>query len=157
MYNQTGRVEGANIKIDFGSSKLTERVSGIINQNPTVKEYFDKAGSGGDWDIKSKESNGSLLYGKYASPRDAGNFAAGAIAEKAGFLEPLIQFGYGVYNISKNNKMTTGLITLGVLTITKFNPILGLGTAYFIGKYGEDKLSQLSINLGKQFIKNKSN
>jgi len=44
-----------------------------------LTEYAGKAGSNGNWDLKSNTSNGSKLFGKYASPRDAGNFAAGTV------------------------------------------------------------------------------
>src|SRR5690606_5297263 len=93
LYNKTGKVKQADIKIDFGSTELTDKVQGIIDANPSLVEYAGKAGTNGDWDLKSNTSNGSLLYGKYASPRDAGNFAAGAVAQMSG-LEPIAQFGY---------------------------------------------------------------
>ena len=80
LYNETGEVKAADIKIDFGSTDLTNKVQGILDVNPSLKEYASKAGKNGDWDLKSNTSNGSLLNGKYASPRDAGNFAAGAVA-----------------------------------------------------------------------------
>jgi len=70
-------------------------------------------------------------------------------------IEPIAQFGFGAYNMTGNNKPLTGLVTVAVGRLTLTNPVLDLGTAYLIGKYGEDKLSQKSINFGKQFIKNK--
>lgn len=154
LYNKTGKVKQADIKIDFGSTELTDKVQGIIDANPSLVEYAGKAGTNGDWDLKSNTSNGSLLYGKYASPRDAGNFAAGAVAQMSG-LEPIAQFGYGAYNMTGNSKPLTGLVTGVVGLTTLINPPLGLGAAYLIGKYGEDKLTQRSIDLGKQFIKRK--
>ena len=86
--------------IDFGSNELTYRVQEIVDSNPSIYEYALKAKSGGDWDIKSKIKNGSLLYGKYASPRDAGNFAAGMFSQSTGWMSPIIDFGYGLYNYS---------------------------------------------------------
>ena len=154
LYNKTGKVKKADIKIDFGSTELTDKVQGIIDSNPSLIDYAGNAGTNGDWDLKSNTSNGSLLYGKYASPRDAGNFAAGAIAQISG-LEPIAQFGYGAYNMTGNSKPLTGLVIGAVGLTTLINPPLGLGAAYLIGKYGEDKLSQRSIDLGKQFIKRK--
>jgi RHS repeat-associated protein len=154
LYNETGVVREARIKIDFGSSNLTDRVQEILNSDPSLFDYFKKAGGGGDWDIKAHVSNGSKLYGKYASPRDAGNFTAGAVAQKSG-LAPLAQFGYGAYNLSGNNKYIMGAMTGVVGWITLANRPIGLASAYFIGKYGKDKLSQRSIDIGKDFIRRK--
>jgi RHS repeat-associated protein len=152
LYNETGEVQAANIKIDYGSTELTEKVRGILNADPSLKEYAGKAGTNGDWDLKSNTSKGSKLFGKYASPRDAGNFSAGAVAQKSS-LAGIAQFGYGAYNLSGNSKGITGLITGAVGALTLANPALGLGAAYLIGKFGEDKLSQISIDMGKQYIK----
>jgi len=152
-YNETGEVKAANIKIDFGSTELTDKVQEIIDADPSLMEYANKAGTNGDWDLKSNTQNGSKLFGKYASPRDAGNFTAGAVAQMS-FFTALAQFGYGAYNLSGNSKIKTGIITEGVGILTVLNPPLGLRVAYLIGKYGEDKLSQRSINIGKQYIKN---
>jgi len=103
LYNDDGTVKAANIKIDFESNELTEKVSEILNANPSIDEYKTNAGQNGDWDIKSNTQNGSLLYGKYASPRDAGNFAAGAFAQSKGMLSQGIQYGYGAYNMAGNS------------------------------------------------------
>lgn len=154
LYNKTGKVEAADIKIDFGSKNLTYKVQGIINSDPSLKEYISKAGKNGVWDIKSKVENGSLLFGKFASPRDAGNFAAGAIAQMSG-LEPVVQFGYGAYNLTGNNKVLTGLLTVAVVNLSLAVPSVGIPAGYLIGKYGEDKLSQRSIDIGKNYIINK--
>ena len=152
VYNKTGEVKAEDIKIDFGSTDLTGKVEAITSTQPSVLEYFQKAGGGGDWDIKSHTTNGSLLYGKYASPRDAGNFAAGIVAERSG-IEPIVQFGFGAYNLTGNNKPLTAVVTAGVVYLTIVNKHVGLTTAYLIGKYGEDKLSQRSIDLGKNYAK----
>jgi len=154
LYNETGEVKAANIKIDFGSTELTDKVQSIIDANPTLVEYQSKAGQYGDWDLKRHTQNGSKLFGKYASPRDAGNFAAGAVAQMSSFTG-LAQFGYGVYNLSGNSNPKSILIIGGVSALTLVCPVLGSGAAYLIGKYGEDKLSQRSIDIGKQYIKNK--
>ncbi|WP_342087777.1 RHS repeat domain-containing protein [Dyadobacter sp. OTU695] len=152
LYNRTGQVAKADIKIDFGSKTLTERVQAIINSDPSIGEYFNRAGTNGDWDLKTHVSNGSLLYGRYASPRDAGNFAAGAVAELS-FIEPIIQFGYGAYNLTNNNKPLTGLLSASVGALTLWSPGVGIGVGYLIGKYGESKLTQRSIDIGKNFIR----
>jgi RHS repeat-associated protein len=152
LYNKTGKVEYADIRIDFNSNELTEKVESITSQDPSVVKYASKAGTNGDWDIKSRTKNGSLLYGRYASPRDAGNFAAGVVAEKSG-IGSLVQFGYGAYNLTGNSKVKTGLLTGAVGGLIVANPIIGVGAAYLIGKYGEDKLTQRSIDIGKSHVK----
>jgi len=155
LYNKTGEVKKMdNMTIDFNSTELTSKVNEILGSKPSLVEYAKKAGSNGDWDIKTKASNGSLLGNKYASPRDAGNFVAGAVAQMSG-IEPIAQFGYGAYNLTGNSKPLTLGLTLGVGVLTLANPALGLTAAGLISKFGEDKLSQFSIDLGKQFILNK--
>ncbi len=152
LYNKTGQVRAAKIKIDFGSEELSNKVNEILNANPSIMEYANKAGGGGDWDIKSQVTNGSLLYGFYASPRDAGNFAAGVFAEKSG-IEAIVQFGYGAYNLTKNNIISTGILTGTIALTTLSFPPVGIAAGQYISKKGEGKLSQLSIDLGKNFIK----
>jgi RHS repeat-associated protein len=152
LYNSTGRVEKGTIKIDFGSQELTDHVKNIIDADPSLMEYQSKAGKGGDWDIKNKIANGSLLYGKYASPRDAGNFAAGAVAGSSLF-EDWAQVGFGYYNIFQNKKMMFGaLLATGVTSVLA--PGIG-GLLYGVGKNGEDILTQRSIDIGKKYIKSK--
>ena len=63
--------------IEFNSEELTRRVMDIIENYNNPIQYALKAHGGNYWDIKSKLPNhGSILFGKYASSRDAGNFAA---------------------------------------------------------------------------------
>ena len=152
LYHDTGDVVHADIAIDFHSTELTEAVQEIVDEDPSLMAYADKAGTGGTWDLKSKYSNGSLLYGRYASPRDAGNFAAGAVAQMSG-ISPVAQFGFGAYNLTGNNKIATGAVTIGTAWLTRISPVHGLAAAYFISRYGEDELSQRSIDLGKDFIR----
>ncbi len=149
LYNETGKVEAAqNMKIDFGSSELTDKVDAIIEAKPSLKEYASKAGTNGAWDLKTKVENGSLLYGKYASPRDAGNYAAGAVAVQSG-IEPVVQFGFAAYNMTGNSKLLTGIVTGAV----GLNPSGGGVVGLLISKFGEDELSQRSIDIGKQHFK----
>jgi RHS repeat-associated protein len=154
-YNDDGTVVAAEIKIDFGSSKLTEKVSEIIDSNPSISDYIAKAAQGKEWDIKAHVQNGSKLYGKYASPRDAGNFAAGAFAQSQGILSPVIQYGYGAYNMSGNNKGKTGGIVGLNGAISAVNPPAGALGAVLIRAFGEDKLSRRSIKLGRDYYKKK--
>ncbi|MFK5284056.1 hypothetical protein ACI3PL_31205, partial [Lacticaseibacillus paracasei] len=76
--------EGA--KIDFGSTWAESKVSEILSSHPDPVTYAAMARGGGDWDLKKHTPNGnssfgSMLFGKYASARDAGNMAAGAVAQ----------------------------------------------------------------------------
>lgn len=151
LYNKTGRVEPAkNMVIDFGSNELTNYADMIMNQKPSLPRYFLNAGANGDWDIKSKVKHGSKLYGKYASPRDAGNFVAGMVASTRGpVLEELTQLGYGAYNLSGNNKFRTSLIIFSVFATCAGHPSEG-NRFYQYVLNGEDKLSQRCIDLGKE-------
>lgn len=55
-----------------------------------------------------------------------------------------------------NNKFSTGLLT-GTIGLTIASPFLvvGITAGSLIGKYGEDKLSQRSIYIGRAYKKNK--
>ena len=150
LYNETGEVKNAKIKIDFESTELTEDVQAILDADPSAKEYFNKAGAGKVWDIKAQRSIGSKLFGKYASPRDAGNFAAGAVAQASG-AAAIYQHGYGTYNASGNSKWKMAAMNYGFLIAGP----LGWAGGALTGHFGEDKLSQRSINIGKSYIKNK--
>lgn len=61
--------------------------------------------------------------------------------------------GYGAYNLTGNSKAKTGVLTGAVGILTAINPVAGAAAAYVIGAYGEDKLTQRSINLGKSHAK----
>lgn len=93
---------------------------------------------------------GSKLYGKYASARDAGNFAAGAVAQSSSLPNFVFDYGFGLYNISGNNKYKTA--GLGYLNFIS-GPVLGGIGARYISRYGEDKLTRAGIEAGKGFIK----
>lgn len=151
-YNTTGNVIPAdNMFIDFGSIELTCYADMIMNQKPSLLRYFLHAGSNGDWDIKSKVKHGSKLYGKYASPRDAGNFVAGMVAASNGpLLESLTQLGYGAYNLSGNNKFKTALTIFSIACINVKSPSEGFRMYEYVSN-GESKLSQLCIDLGKKY------
>ena len=162
-YGLTGKVrvlEGT--KIDFNSEWATEQVNSILKTDPSAFEYANKAGFDGDWDVKSNSKkaggtyySGSLLYGKYASARDAGNFAAGAVTQKSNFPNILSDYGFGLYNLGRNNKLVGGLIGFGNAVLARFNPILGLLTTGGVAKYGENPLSRAGIEAGRKFIKGK--
>ena len=155
-YNQNPNdvVPQVGMKIDFGSTVLGDLVSSAIKSRPSLLTYMLKARSGGAWDFKSKLPNhGSLLYGNtYASSRDAGNFLAGAIKKQSGLLSPIVQFGYGAYNLSGNNFYKTALITSGVIGLMQINPLEGVAVASYVMN-GEDRLSQLCIDKGYNYVK----
>lgn len=162
-YGKTREIKIAkNTKIDFNSEWATEQVEAILNADPSAIGYAGKAGFNDVWDVKSnsrKEGgtyySGSLLYGKYSSARDAGNFAAGAVAQKSNFPNILIDYGFGAYNLGGNNKLAGGVIGLGNAVLTRFNPILGVLVAGGISKYGENPLSRAGMEAGKKFIRGK--
>ncbi|MBK7110629.1 MAG: hypothetical protein IPH61_16335 [Bacteroidetes bacterium] len=157
-YEKDGSVKpGLGAKIDFTSNWATNQVSGILNQNPSIIEYGWNARSGHDWDIKTKAPGGnpyygSKLYGKYASARDAGNFTAGAVAQKSIVPNIILDYGFGTYNISGNSVGKSFLmIATDVINIT-FSPVEGTGI--ILDKVnGEDKLSRMGIEAGKSYFK----
>lgn len=155
LYNQTGQVKAqSGMVIDFGSEELTAMVNSIVEQKPSLWSYQKNAGKGGDWDIKAHIEHGSLLYGKYASPRDAGNFVAGVVAASNGHLrEGFAQLGYGAYNLAGNNKIRAAFIIFGLSGTCAGSPNDGMRTYDHIIN-GEDILTQRCINLGKDYQRN---
>ena len=153
LYNATGKVKAQQgMVIDYGSIELTIMAEMIMNQEPSLLQY---AGSGGDWDIKAHISHGSKLYGKYASPRDAGNFVAGMVAASHGsVMEAVTQFGYGAYNLSGNDKLKTAALAVFTGLELGVNPLGGVLQVNRVMN-GEDKLSQRCIDLGKSYQRNK--
>ena len=149
LYNKTGQIRPQDgMVINFESKELTRVANSIMRESPSLLKYQKKAATGGDWDIKAHYSQGSLLYGKYASPRDAGNFVAGMVAASNGlFLESMSQLGYGAYNLAGNNKLQTAFIILGISTLCAENPSEGLRLFDHVMN-GEDILTQRCINLG---------
>ena len=103
-FNSTGKViHNDTMRIDVGSTTLGDIIADVISKNPSLLMYALNATTGGIWDLKAHYAAGSILYGNvYASPRDAGNFLAGAIKAESGLLAPIVQFGYGAYNLSEN-------------------------------------------------------
>ena len=148
-------VADKSITIDFGSTQLTNAGQGIIDANPTIIEYAVTAKLNGDWDIKNQakyRGKGSLLFGKYASPRDAGNFMAGYFSASKGVLSPIIDFGYGFYNLSGNNKIRT-MINAGLFMMTPLPTMYKAAACDMIRLYGEDKISKISQSEGNKFYK----
>ena len=68
--------------------------------------------------------------------------------------EPIAQFGYGAYNLSGNKK--SGILFWGAVYSIVGNIFPQLAGPIFNSvSNGEDKLPQLSIDLGKQYISKK--
>lgn len=136
-------------KIQFGSEELTQVVDGIILDNPSIIKYAFKARSNGEWDIKTKITEGSILYGKYASPRDAGNIAAGMFsASKGKILSAIIDYGYGAYNLNGNSMPRT----VSYIITTNCSPIAPL-FFFYTSIHGENPISKQRQDAGHQFYK----
>lgn len=105
---------------------------------------------GGPWNFKAnskyKDHGSQISDGVYLSPRDAGNVFADAIKRQSGILAPLVQLGYGAYNITNTNKYKGAALSAATLYLIQVCPSLGLPAAYVMN--GEDKLTQLCIDWG---------
>ena len=136
-------------KIGFESDELSQVVDGIISDNPSIIKYAFKARSEGEWDIKTQITEGSILYGKYASPRDAGNIAAGMFsASKGKILSTIIDYGYGAYNLNGNSIPKT----VAYIIATNSSPIAPL-FFFYTSIHGEDPISKQRQDAGHQFYK----
>jgi RHS repeat-associated protein len=139
--------------IDLKSTWATEQVKNILGNFPSLLEYADKARGHHEWDLKAHTPNGnryfgSLLYGKYASARDAGNFAAGAVAEMQPFIPNAIpDYGFGVYSQSGNNVIRSMMIVWAQIANLDFK---GMKNS---AMNGENPLSKAGIEAGKKYYK----
>ena len=162
--SKVSQVVGKNARINFASDWATDQVSSILNENPSWALYASNARSYHPWDIKRKSPDGpknvyfgSMLFGKYASARDAGNFTAGAVAQKSIVPNAVLDYGFGVYNQSGNNIGKSALMVLkdfsGLASTNIGAASLSIQNMLKIVKSGEDKLSKAGIDAGKSFIK----
>ena len=153
-FNSTGKViHNDTMRIDVGSTTLGDIIADVISKNPSLLTYARNAQENGIWDLKAHSAAGSILYGNvYASPQDAGNFLAGAIKAESGLLAPIVQFGYGAYNLSNNSVPVTALITIGTARVITSSPLLGALLVQIIMR-GEEKLTQKCIDAGYQHYK----
>lgn len=151
-----GSVEIADgARIDFKSSFATDEVRDIVHANPSAYEYSKKAGTGGEWDIESHTPDknpyfGSVLWGKFASARDAGNMAAGIVASGSSIPTIVIDYGFGLYNQSGNNKKVAAAKGLGDYFLGTVSSLIGVGNFLRRAFTGEDKLTRDGINAGKK-------
>jgi len=165
-YEKDGTVKQADgAKIDFNSNWATTQVNSIIKANPSLPVYALNARKGKIWDLKyhtpGKEGKnnpgyGSKLGSKYASARDAGNFAAGAVAQMAVTPNIITDYGYGTYNQSGNNAGVSILSVARDLLILDCIPIIGVYNVINTALTGEDKLSREGQEAGKAFIRNQN-
>ena len=150
-YNKEGViVADQNLRIEFESNEWQNKITTALNSKMTIWDYMKAAKQGGPLDYKSKSKTGSMINGKYASPRDAGNVLAGAFKASCGIFSPVIQYGYGAYNLSKNQITTMMGILCANALVGITEPIMGVGLLIRVYN-GEDKLSQLCINIGQKF------
>ena len=152
IYNETREVTHAKgMTIDFGSTALGDAIQNVVDSKPSLWKYGLNARSKHVWDFKEqaqyKNRGSQISNGIYLSPRDAGNVLAGAIKRQSGLLAPLVQFGYGAYNLTNNNILGTAILSIGMAVLMTKNPMLGIPTTIVIMN-GEDKLTQLSIDIG---------
>ena len=152
-------VPAKGAKIKFGSTWASQKVASILATEPSAAEYALNAKQNGDWDLKTKvpsgESSafGSLLFGKYASARDAGNFIAGVVAEASNIPTSVIDYGYGVYDDSRNDFLRSAQIIIEDVNRLIESPIVGGTMIKARALYGEDELTKQGINAGKKYAK----
>ena len=162
-YGKDGTVKAAEgAKIDFNSTWATDKVSEILGANPTLAEYAIKARGGHDWDIKSDTPNGNIyygsnLFGSYASARDAGNFAAGAVAQMSIMPNGFSDYGFGTYNLS-GNSVWGSIKSVASDLMQLASPMpgasqIGATSMIFKANFGEHPLSRAGIEAGKSFGK----
>ncbi|MDP2176226.1 MAG: RHS repeat-associated core domain-containing protein [Bacteroidota bacterium] len=160
-YEKDGTIKPApGAKIDFNSNWANDKVKSILDKNPSAGAYALKARINGDYDIKKQAPNnnpyyGSLLFGKFASARDAGNFTAVAVAQNSIVDNQILDYGFGVYNQSGND-VNSSLIQIVCDILFLIMPGTNDQAVYEI-KYtianGEDKLSKDGIEAGKAYAK----
>ncbi|MCR4770285.1 MAG: RHS repeat-associated core domain-containing protein [Bacteroidaceae bacterium] len=158
-------------KIDFNSNWATIKVNELIKENPSLISYAYNARSKKEckWNFKGNTPNGnisygSLLFGKYASARDAGNFGAGIVKARSSVSSDFIQYGYGKYNETGNSIFGTILNVLLDFHLLSgesghdpvesyYNMKLGQKRMQNTIDYGENPLSQAGINAGFEYWK----
>ncbi|MFN6387803.1 MAG: RHS repeat-associated core domain-containing protein [Bacteroidota bacterium] len=159
--DRNGSVKVANgAKIYFGSTWAESKVSQILGANPDPVTYAIMARSGADWDLKKhtptgNDSYGSLLFGKYVSARDAGNMAAGAVAQLSILPNAIFDYGYGAYNQSGNNllKTTRKIFTDFIAVFSGTGSNMGaINAIRNTMTNGEDKLTKRGIETGKKLV-----
>ena len=155
--------------IDFKSNWATTKVNELIKENPSLVSYAYNARSVKEckWNFKGNTPNnkigyGSLLFGKYASARDVGNFGAGIVKARSSAHPDFTQYGYGKYNESGNSILGT---IIGVLldyhllsgqsgtnpAESYYNMKLGQERMKNTIEHGENPLSQAGIDAGFEY------
>ena len=161
-FNESG---GKNLlgrgRIDFGSTWAHDAIVNILRQDPSAPEYAKNARGGHTWDLKTHSPDGTTTYGSiigvgasgpvYASARDAGNFLAGAVADKSLVPTDMILRGFGAFNLARNSAPLGGLIFGFNEAWSIFS---GVNQLSLLPTRGEDPLSFMAIDLG---VKNRIN
>lgn len=93
------------------------------------------------------------MFGKYASARDAGNFAAGMVAQQSMLPNAFFDYGYGLYNMSGNNFATSALLLFSDLMLLHRYPYIGASVMLRRARFGEHPLSRMGIEAGKNFFR----
>ncbi|WP_126972905.1 hypothetical protein [Gynurincola endophyticus] len=162
QYERGNIVAAKGAKIDFNSDWAMQEVNNILDQDPSALEYAYNARGGEVWDIKLKAPNnnvsfGSKLFGKHASARDAGNFAAGAVGANSFLTDNQLDYVFGTYNQSGNSVKNSVIKVVSDLLFSFFPDTQGMAD-YRINntiKHGEHPLSMDGIKAGRNYIKNK--
>ena len=156
-YENTKKLKPADgAFIYFNNEWATEKVSEIINTDPWAVLYAFLARGEEKCDIKTKVPKGmtiafgSLLFGKYASARDAGNIAAGIVNQRSNWPSFLIDYGFGVYNMAGNNVRNSFEIIKIDMTLFLMNISMGTNMMLYRADHGEEKLSKAGIEVGKK-------
>jgi len=144
--------------IDFDSNWNEVSIQAGMNESNGIVDYALHAGNNQPWDLKSQvpgtEYSGSIIFDDknekvYGSRRDAGNFLAGAKAQRSILPTKLLLYGFGAYNASGNSK--------GETLQTMYMDYLSGGNILTAPYYGEDRISGAAILQGVQHYKNFSN
>ncbi len=160
--------------IDFKSNWATTKVNELIKENPSMVSYAYNARSKKEckWNFKGNTPNnnvsyGSLLYGKYASARDVGNFGAGIVKARSSADPDFIQYGYGKYNESGNSIWRTFMGVLLDYHLLSGQSGTNPAESYYNMKFGQERmqktiehgenpLSQAGIDAGFNYWKSRS-
>lgn len=72
------------------------------------------------------------------------------MAKRSNFPTIFIDYGFGLYNQSKNNKKVAAVKGLGDYLLGVGSPVLGIGNFLRRAFTGEDKLTRYGIDTGKK-------
>ncbi len=150
-------------KIDWESGWADCKINQFFSDDPSTLYYMLNAGNNEKYDFKvqAPSSNvyyGSKMFGKYISARDLGNFAAGVVKASSFCGSIFIQWGYGIYNLTKNKYAMLGIMYYDWFLISSCdNAIRTFGYDSFLKhSYSEDTFSQQGIDAGYNYWKSRN-